>query len=206
MDLKMRPLCRRGAVLLMIFGLVGCAEALPRLNVTYRLPSTTGQARPTTVYLTVQDERRSQQIMGIGAREDFKGLPVSISLVVKRGEEEGHGVGLFELPMLLREGFLRRIEQAGLDVTSERISGQPEISIVLREFLLDLVDRKWRFAMGYEARLVKDGKVLSSQTISGNGERLKVYGHKQADQVVTEVFTDTLNQFNPGRLLQQAGM
>ena len=206
MDWNMGLLCRRGGILLLVFGIAGCA-AIPRLNVTYRLPPATGETtRPMPVYLTVQDERRSEEIMGIGARRDFGGTPVSLSLAVKRGEEEGHGVGVFELPMLLREGFLRRIEQAGLDVTSERVSGQPEISIVLREFLLDLVDRKWRFAMGYEARLVKDGKVLSSQTISGNGERLKVYGHKQADQVVTEVFTDTLNQFNPGRLLQRAGM
>jgi len=72
--------------------------------------------------------------------------------------------------------------------------------------LLDLVDRKWLFAMSFEARLIKEGRVLSSQTISGNAERLKIYGYGQADEVVTEVFTDTLNQFNPDRLLRLAGM
>ena len=39
----------------------------------------------------------------------------------------------------------------------------------------------WYIFINFNTRLVKDGKVLSSQTISGNGERLKVYGHKQAD-------------------------
>jgi hypothetical protein len=189
----------------MVFGIMSCA-AIPRLNVTYRLPTTPGKVQPTPVHLSVQDERQSDELMGRGARKDFGGIPVSMALNVKRGEEEVHGVGVFELPMLLKEGFARRIEQAGFDVSSERRSGQAEISILLKEFFLDLVDRKWRFAMAYEARLVKDGKVLSSQTISGSAERLKIFGHKQADEVVAEVFTDTLNQFNPGRLLQLAGM
>ncbi len=205
MKWNMGVLCRRGVVLCIVFGLVGCA-AIPRLNVTYRLPPTTGQPRSMPVYLTIEDERKSEEIMGSGARKDFGGTPVSIALNVKSGEEEGHGVGLFELPMLLREGFARRIKQAGFDLSSERRSGDAEISIALKDFFLDLIDRKWRFAMGYEARLIKDGKVISSQTISGNGERLKIYGHKQADEVVAEVFTDTLNQFDPDRLLRKAGM
>lgn len=205
MDWNMGALCRRGTVVLLVIGFIGCA-AIPRLNVTYKLPPSAGTTRSTPVYLTIQDERRSAEIMGVGARQDFGGTVDSISLAVKTTEGEGQGLGVFELPMLLKEGFSRRIERAGLDVSQERRSGQPEIAVVLKEFLLDLVDRKWRFVMAYEARLIKEGKVFASQSISGNGERLKLYGHKQADEIVTEVFTDTMNQFNPNRLFQQAGL
>ncbi|RJR44275.1 MAG: hypothetical protein C4576_13140 [Desulfobacteraceae bacterium] len=205
MDWNMGAFCRRGAVFLLAMGLMGCA-AIPRLNVTYKLPPTTGQTSSEPVYLTIHDERSYEEIMGVGARKDFGETPVSISLAVKTGEGEGHGVGVFEMPMLLKEGFSRRIQRAGLDLSQERRSGQPEIAIVVRQFLLDLVDRKWRFVMDYEARLIKEGKMLASQSVSGNGERLKLYGHKQADEVVTEVFTDTLNQFDPIRLFHLAGL
>lgn len=205
MDWTKGALLKKGAVLFLLLGIISCA-AIPRLNVTYRIPQKAVQYKGTPVFLTIEDVLKGREIMGSGARKDFEGAAVSIALAVKRGDEEEHGVGVFELPMLLREGFKRRIEQAGLEVSSERRAGIAEISILLKDFFLDLAERKWRFAMSYEARLVKDGKVLASQTISGNGERLKIYGHKQADEVVTEVFSDTLNQFDPERLLRQAGL
>jgi hypothetical protein len=205
MDRIMRALFKRGAVVFLLLGIIACA-AIPRLNVTYGLPSKAGEYSGTPVFLTVQDNQPTREILGSGARKDFGGAPVSLALAVRRGAEEAHGVGVFDLPMLLREGFKRRIEHAGLEVSPERRAGVAEISILLKDFFLDLVDRKWRFVMAYEARLVKDGKVLSSQTINGNAERLKIYGHKQADEVVAEVFTDTLNQFDPNRLLRRAGL
>jgi hypothetical protein len=204
MDRIMGALFKRGAVLFLLLGIISCAT-IPRLTVTYRLPPA-GQYRGTPVFLTIEEQQPGREILGMGARKDFGGSPVSLALAVKRGDEEGMGVGVFELPMLLREGLERRIKQAGLEVSSEKRPGVPEISILLKDFFLDLVDRKWRFAMAYEARLIKDGRILATQTISGNAERLKLYGYKQADEVVTEVFTDTLNQFDPGRLLRQGGL
>ncbi len=192
------------AVLLLVLGIISCA-AIPRLTITYGLPAKAGGYKGTPVFLTVQDQQQNREILGMGARRDFEGAPVSLAFAVKKGDEESQGIGVFELPMLLREAFKRRIEQAGFEVSSER-GAYPEISVLLKDFFLDLVDRKWRFSMAYEARLIKDGKVLASQTINGNGERLKVYGYKQADEVITDVFTDTLNQFNPERLLRQGGL
>lgn len=203
MDRIVRPLWK-GVAFALLFLVVASCAAIPRLTVTYGLPARTGEYTGKTVFLAVQDGRQSRETMGSGAREHF-GAPVSLALAVRRGGEEGRALGVFDLPMLLEEAFKRRVEQAGLQVSSESRSADAEISILLKDFFLDLLGRKWRFVMAYEARLVRDGKVLSTQTISGNGERLKLYGHKQADEVVTEVFTDTLNQFDPQRLLRQAG-
>lgn len=191
------------AALFLLLGIISCA-AIPRLYVTYTLPPKTGQmTRP--VIVVVQDERSNAEIMGIGARREFGGPPEGVSLAVKSNGEE-HGVGIFELTSLLKEGFKERLEAAGFDVTAADSRGAAEISILLRDFFLDFSGRKWTFIMAYEARLLKEGKVVSSQTIRGNAERMKILGRKQADQLVSEVFTDTLNQFDPDRLFRQAGL
>jgi hypothetical protein len=78
--------------------------------------------------------------------------------------------------------------------------------IVLKEMVLDLFNRKWMVSIGYEAQLVKHGKAISKQMINGQAERLKVIGRKQADMVLTELFTDVVNRLDVPRLFQKAGL
>lgn len=193
------------AVLLLSSGILSCTS-IPRLNVSYQLPSSSAQRVGPPVFLSVQDKRANQETFGMGARREFGGPEASITLTTRSGEGEGQNFGIVDIPLLLRETFQRRLEKAGLDVLPEKRSRDLEITILLRTFSLDLVGRKWLFEMSYEAQLSKDGRVVSTQTISGKGERMKIYGYKQADDVVTEVFTDTLNQFDAARLLKQGGL
>jgi hypothetical protein len=60
--------------------------------------------------------------------------------------------------------------------------------------------------MGFEARLMKEGELLASQTISGQAERLKVLGRRDADKVMGEIFSDVVNRLDVPRLFQQAGL
>ncbi len=60
--------------------------------------------------------------------------------------------------------------------------------------------------MDYEAKLVKDRKELAKQMISGQGERLKLVGRRQADIILGEIFTDLVNKANMSRLFRQAGL
>jgi hypothetical protein len=60
--------------------------------------------------------------------------------------------------------------------------------------------------MAYEARLMKEGELRTKQMKSGEGERLKLLGRKEADTVVGETFTDMVNQLNVERLFQQGGI
>ena len=92
----------------------------------------------------------------------------------------------------------------GIEVIPEREKGETELVIVLKDLLLDLIDRKWVATMEYEARLVKDQKILIKQTITGQAERLKLIGRGQADVVMGEIFTDMVNRLNVPRLFQQA--
>ena len=60
--------------------------------------------------------------------------------------------------------------------------------------------------MAYEARLIQDGDLLAKQMISAEGERLKLIGQTQADELLSEIFTDTLNKLNLDQLFRQAGL
>jgi hypothetical protein len=193
------------AVLLLSSGILSCSS-IPRLNVSYELPPGSAQRVGTPVFLSVQDDRANKETFGMGARREFGAPEASISLTLRSGDGEGQSLGIIDIPMLLKEAFQRRIAKAGLDVLPEKRSRDPEITILLKTFSLDLVDRKWLFDMSYEAQLSKEGRVVSTQTITGKGERMKIYGYKQADDVVTEVFTDELNQFDAAKLLRQGGL
>jgi len=172
--------------------------------VTYRLPGKTTEADSKAVFFTAVDERPTKDVMGSGAQREFGETQSVLSFAVAEGGGKGVEVGIFEVPVLVKEAFRRRLEQAGILILPDRGPGQIELCVAVRDFFLDLAERKWLFRMSYEARLLKDGKVLATQTISGNGERMKIFGKDQADEVVSEVFTDTLNQLNVGRLLDQA--
>jgi hypothetical protein len=104
------------------------------------------------------------------------------------------------------EAFKRRFEALGIEVVQKKKESQIEIKIVLTAFLLDQVGRSWTFDMGYEARLIKGGDMLTKQMISGQSERVKLLGLREADILVGESFTDLANKLDLERLFQQAGL
>jgi len=81
---------------------------------------------------------------------------------------------------------------------------EPVIEIDLKKFFLDLVDRKWVAEISYEARLIKNNKLLATETISGNAERFKMFPQSDAEKVLGEIFTDVVNKLDFGKLFQQA--
>lgn len=196
----------RAAFLFLLLALVGACTSLPYLNVTYRLPPRMDAVKGKMVCIDVEDARGVNAFLGAGAQNEFQDSPGSISLAVARGQGPEQKIGVYEVPLLVKEAFKRKLEEAGIEVITERRSGQVELSILLKDFLLDLVDRKWQFRMSCEVRLLRNGSILSWQRVSGQAERLKLIGREQADQVVGEVFTDTMNQLDVGRLFQQANL
>jgi len=190
-------------ILLLMTVMISCAT-IPHLNLEYRLPPQTDELKGKRAFLVFEDRRAMKDIFGKGAQEDFKNFSGNISYSLARGEEKGFKIGLYTIPSLFMEVFKLRLENLGIEVVSEEKKGDTAIVIVLKDFILDLIDRKWVVTMEYEARLVKDEKILARQMISGQGERLKLVGRGQADVVVGEIFTDMVNRLNVGRLFQQA--
>ena len=190
-------------ILLLLTAMISCAT-IPHLNVEYRLPPKSDELKGKKVSLVFEDRRAVKDILGKGAQKDFKNFSGNISYSLARGKEKGFKIGLYTIPSLLMEVFKLRLENLGIEVVSEGEKSETAIVIVLKDLILDLINRKWVVTMDYEAGLVRDQKILARQMISGQGERLKLVGRGQADVVMGEIFTDMVNRLNVARLFQQA--
>ena len=193
-------------VLVFVLVLMVSCTTVATLNITYRLPPRSDELKGKKLFLVIEDNRSVKDIIGSGAREDFKNFSGNPSFSLARHNEPGFRIGPYDVPSLFKEAMKRRLENSGAQVISDREVNRMGLIIVLQEVLLDLVDRKWVVNVGYEARLVRDGKILSKQTISGQAERLKLIGRGQADTVMGEIFTDMVNRLDVRRMFEQAGL
>jgi hypothetical protein len=184
--------------------LVSCTT-IPILEVTYRLPPESDVLKGQEIYLHVKDSRGDINMIGEGAKEDFEHFSGNISFSVVQ-DTTPQKVGVFDASSLFREAFKERLKRENIQVSNRWKKGGLEMEVALKTFFLDLKDRKWVVKMAYEARLFKDGRLLSSQIIEGQGERLKVVGRGQSNIIAGEVFTDMVNRLDLIRLFQQAGL
>ncbi len=189
---------------LFIAALMTSCASIHTLKVRYQLPPASDRFKGKKVFLTVKDTRSEAVFIGRGAKRDFANFPGNVLFSVARQNEPGLRIGIYEPAEMIREGFKRRLENMGMEVIPERSQGEPELVIRLNEFLLDLANQRWIAKMEFEATLYKDGKVLATQTISGQAERFKLIGRSEADIAVGEIFTDAVNRLDVFKLFQQA--
>ena len=186
-------------ILMIVAALSSCAT-IHDIKVIYRLPPESNQLQGKKVFLDFKDARKNKSILVGDAVDDFRNFSGNISFYLARDQENGFLIGLLDLRSIFMEAFDRRLEDLGVAVVSDRDKGDMELVIVLKEFSLDLIDRKWTARMSYEARAEKSGKILATQTIQGEAERLKIYGQEQANTVMSDVFTDSVNQLDVPKL------
>jgi hypothetical protein len=190
-------------VVMVLFG--GCAT-IPELKLLYQLPPPKDRLKGQTVFLSIQDARATKDIISEGAREDFRGFTGNISLSLARSNEPGFKMGAFDFDGLMREGFRRRLETNGINVSPARRGSEPELQVIVQTFNLDLVDRNWVATMAYETRLVMEDRILAKQAVSGSAERAKILGKSDADKAISEVFSDTVNRLDLEGLFSEAGL
>ena len=179
---------------------------IPELKVTYQLPMRSDALKGKKVFIGFEDARKSKDLIGKGAQEQYKNFSGNVTLYFSRGDEEGFRIGVYHIPALFKQVFKERLEYMGAEVVSEKKEGDVEMVIVLKKLLLDLVKRDWIVTMDYETKLMKEGEFLTSQTVSGQAQRLKLMGRRDADKVMGEIFTDVVNRLDVPRLFQQAGV
>ncbi len=193
------------ALLLLIFSLpLNSCMSILQLNVNYRLPPATDALKGKKVFLAFSDIRSQKEMIGPGAREAYRNVSENVSLSLACGTDMEDKLGIYELPSLFSEVFKRRLEQEGVEVVATGGKAEIEMRILLEDFLLDLVNKTWKVRMAYEGRLVRNGEILSRQRISGEAERLKLIGQKEADKMLGEFFTDAINRLDVVRLFQQS--
>ena len=174
------------------------------LKVQYQLPSATTRVLDgQKVTLSVADMRDKDVFLTESAKKSIKDFNDSFSLVVLREDGSGNLVGAYNLNSLISEIFKRRLENSGMHVIAAQDSADPALVIQLKKLELDLVGRKWVINMGYQARLEDSGKLLSSESINGSAERLKVIGKSDAEKLLSELLTDMVNKLDLVKLFQQ---
>jgi hypothetical protein len=184
-----------------LFFFAASCTPVARLQATYRLPLTEGGLAGKQAFVSVEDLRQDKRTLGEIAALRFEDSGGVISLSVAKGAGPGMIKGLYQPPALLREALENRMKHEGIQVVPEGAAATG-LSVLLKSFFLDRAARKWKVAISYEARLLKDGQVLSSQIVSGEAERLDLMGTEQADVVLGELLTDVVNKLDLSKLFQ----
>lgn len=193
--------------LIFFIGAFSCAcSKSSYINVTYSLPYGTDVLKGRSVFLKVQDTRPDDVIFGEKAQKEFKYFTGIFSFSLAEEKKESIIVGPFYLKSLFGEAFKRRLENMGVTVIPEQRESEPEIEIVMKIFLIDIKGKNWVVDISYEARLIKDKKLLATQNITGRAERLKLIGHGSLEKVLGEGFTDVVNKFDLNKLYRQANL
>ena len=195
---------RKKAILTVLFiGILSSACTSKNfLTIKYQLPPQPVERKEMRVALAVKDIRENPSIATKSARMALKNFTGHFALIVAQENTNDKLVGAFSLDSMIKEIFKHRLENAGIVVAAEEDPATPLVEIVLKEFKLDLQNRKWIITMNYQANLVKENRIVTGQTITGSAERLRVVGSKDAEIIVGELVTEVANKLNLNDLLQ----
>lgn len=174
------------------------------LVVHYQLPSETLTAKEAQVSLIVKDQRVEQAMVTKSAKLALKDFEGNFALIVAGDHKNERLMGAFSLSSMMKTIFKQRFENAGIRVAPETESQPTVVEIILKEFKLDLVKRKWMVQITYQANLLQQNRFQGGKTISGSAERLRVVGSKDAEMVIGELITDAVNRLNLDELFQSS--
>jgi hypothetical protein len=194
------------SILLMLFVFTASCASIPELKVSYQLPPASDELNGKKVLLKIQDARTSKEVLSGGAKKELWDFSGNFSLSVAQHRKVGVQAGVYRVVGMMREGFRRRLENEGLVAVFQESGDVPQLLIVLNEFVLDRAGRDWAFKMGYEARLIRKGKVFSKENISGEGSRYNFSGRGAAETLLGDIFTDSMNRLDIKKLFQGAGL
>jgi hypothetical protein len=175
------------------------------IDVAYQLPSETQALAGKQISLSVIDSRTDPEIFAGEAKKEFEHFTGIFSLSLKKNNSS-YIVGTYDLPALFTEALKRRIESTGIRVETAPSSDGLTLEISLQRFLLNAEKRKWIADIKYNARLIKNKKILANQEISGQAERTKIMGSGGGETVLGEIFTDSVNRFDIFKLFGEAGL
>jgi hypothetical protein len=199
------------SVTVLVFIVTSCSS-VPMLNVNYTVPDKTSQLSGKAVLLEIKDSRQDKEMFGSGAKEEFLNATETISLSVAEGSEKGFKVGMFPLPDLMKRIFKERLNGLGMRVVTDKdkTGAEPKVVIDIKAFKLELtpgtIKRNWKASMTYGVEISTNGKTLAGTTITGQSERLRIIGKKEADSLASDLITDLVNRLDVQALFKQAGL
>ena len=196
--------CRLKAISIILFVAIATSFCASKnfLVVNYQLPAEPEIPGEASVSLVFKDSREDPAIVTKSAKMALKNFSGNFTLIVAQENKNNRLVGAFSLHSMIRQIFKHRLENAGVRVAPQEESRETVVEIILKEFKLDLVERKWVIDMTYQANLVRQNRFIAGETITGSAERLRVVGSKDAELVVGELITDVVNRLNLSELFK----
>jgi uncharacterized lipoprotein YajG len=201
MELK-RQLALSALTVVMAVMISACASK-PFLKVQYQLPSSSTALTGETISLTISDLRKDAAFLSSSAKKSIKNFNGTYSLVVVRDDGSGNLIGAYDVDSLLKEIFKQRLENEGGQVFATAENANASLAIQLKEFKLDIVNRKWTLQMSYQAGLSKTKGIFAKESVSGSAERLKVMGKTDAEKILGELVTDMVNKLDVVKLFEK---
>jgi len=183
---------------------VACAKPY-RLNVAYQTPQAPGEVSVGSVVLTVTDKRGNMDIFSESARKEFDQWDGTFALVQKDAPD-AKPVVANDLAALFENALEKRLNAMGIDVVEGTIDDAPLFSVSLLSFRLNLDKRTWKSDITFAASLTRDQQNIASEKVSAQAERTKVMGKGAGEQLIGELFTESINQLNIEKLFEKAGM
>ena len=177
----------------------GCAST-SYIDVTYQLPAPQQDIAPRAVSLQVVDQRPTDAIAGPHAQKELEHFTGLFSLHVASEGKDPLLIGAFDLTALFREALKQRFASEGITVLDQAAADQAAVEIRIKAFILDRDGKNWKATLAYEAVTRKAGRVLTNQTVSGEAERLKIVGTRDAEKLLGDIFSDMVNRLDPARL------
>jgi hypothetical protein len=203
----MHRLRKLGYGIWVAFGVLAAACASSSvMNVQYQLPAIAGGPIPRSVVIVFEDARKNSAFLTPYAREELEGFSDVYALTVSRPGRGTELKGAYRLAPLFTEILRYRLEDSGMKVVPAGARADAEFNLVLNEFRLDFGDRKWSTTIAYEARLLRNGALLSMQAINGSAERMMFFKKEDAEKVVGDLVSDTINQMDLAGLFKRAGL
>ena len=182
--------------------LMSACSSKPVFQVNYLLPQApTAAYAHKKVYVTAEDGRGTGQFLQPGAQKelaDFSGL---FSLVVLKSDGIGDLLGAYETVPLIKALCEQRLLASAVGVSDGPAPGAGRFEIILRDFALDYIDRKWVARMSYEAVAFDPDGGTRRQIVTGSAERVKLWGRREAEKLIGELASDMINKLDLERLL-----
>ena len=183
-----------------------CCSPRISLLVDYLVPDTSNHLEGQQVCLEVKDVRADTHLFTATAIQDFDGFKDRYDLTLVTPNKARISVGEKNLQGLFSEAIKKRLESLGAVVTTTGRKDLPLFQVLIRDFKIDLQDRKWLSSASYEANLSIDNQLVARELVTGSAERIKILGSKGADTTLSDIFTEMINRLNIVKLFQQAKM
>ena len=194
------------AIVLTLFG--GCAS-ITHIIIDYQLPPQAADSSAVAaqnLLVEFEDQRADTTIFGPGAAKEFQHFSGLFSLYLEGDGHKKQFVGTYDLPVLFVTAFQKRLEYSGVGIAHSEDPETLRFRILLQQFQLDLMERSWTADVAYDVQLIAGAKTVVTKKVSGNAKRIKIVGKGDAEKVLAEIFSDTVNRLDVAELLKMAGL